>query len=90
MSAKPTGHGYIFVASGAWHTRFNIRVKGKRVAKCVRICTKDAEHGTKESVLQLAKDIVKQAQAHATNQEQTFLTAKCPTCGRFTKGAKQQ
>ena len=85
---RATGHGYIHEAFGVWHTRFNIRVKGERVQKSLRVCTKDAEHGTKDSpsVVQRAANIVKQAQAHATNQEQTYKTGKCPTCGRFIQG----
>lgn len=85
MSKQSTGHGYLFESSGSFHTRFYIRIKGKRVQKSVRVCSKDAEHTSKESVIDLATEIVKQAQDHAANQEQTFITGKCPTCGRFTK-----
>jgi hypothetical protein len=90
MSARSTGHGHIYEASGAWHTRFNIRVNGERVQKSLRVFTKDAEHAAKDSpsVVQLAADLVKQAQAHANNQQHIRETGKCPTCGRFTKGAK--
>ena len=70
MSKPATGHGHIFEANGAWHTRFTIGVKGKRVQKSLRICTKDAEHATKESVVLLATELVKQAQALATDKEQ--------------------
>jgi hypothetical protein len=88
MSNRPTGHGHIYAASGAWHTRFYIPVKGERVSKSLRICTKNDHHPSKESVVQLATDLVTQAQAHAKNQEQTYTTGKCPTCGRFTKAGK--
>jgi hypothetical protein len=90
MSARSTGHGHIYEAFGAWHTRFNIRVKGVRVQKSLRICTKDDEHAAKDSpsVVLLAANLVRQAQEHANNQQQIRVTGKCPTCGRFTKGAK--
>lgn len=88
MSRQATVYGYIFKANGVWHTRFNIRVKGERLQKSARICAVDDEHLTKDSpsVVRLATVIVEQAQAKAKNQEQTYTTGKCPTCGRFTKG----
>ena len=79
-----TGHGHIFESSGAWHARFFIGVKGKRIQKSVRLCTKDAEHPTKESVIPIAAEVVKREQTHAALQQQTKVTGKCPTCGRFT------
>jgi hypothetical protein len=82
---KQTGHGHIYEAFGAWHARFTIGVKGERVQKSLRICTKDADHPSQESVVQLATDLVKQAQAHAKDKEQIRNTGNCPTCGRFTK-----
>jgi len=90
MSRQATGYGYIFEANGAWNSRFYIRVRGERVQKSLRICTKDGEHAAKDSpsVVQLATDLVKQAQTHAKNQEQTFTTKKCVTCGRYTKAAR--
>ena len=90
MARRETGYGYIFEHSGAWHTRFTVGVRGSRAQKSLRVCAKDDLHPSKESVVQLATDIVKQAQAHAANQEQTFTTGKCPTCGRFTKGARKK
>lgn len=89
MSKPATGYGHLFEANGAWHTRFTIGVKGKRVQKSLRICTKDAEHATKETVIQLATDLVKQAQALATDREQIFNTGNCPTCGRYTRKPKE-
>jgi hypothetical protein len=91
MSNRATVFGHIFEASGAWHTRLYIRVKGKRVQKSLRICRKDDLHPSKESVVLLATELVKQAQALATNREQIYTTGTCPTCGRFVnkKGKRE-
>ena len=85
MGRTSTGHGYVFEANGAWHARFYIRVKGKLVKKSLRVCTKDTEHPSKESVTDLARNVVEQALALATDREQIYTKGQCPTCGRYTK-----
>lgn len=85
MPFKPTGHGHIFESSGTWHTRFYVNVRGIQVQKSQRLCPKDATHPSKESVEQLAAEVVKAAQGQAKLQNEAFTMGKCPTCGRFTK-----
>ena len=90
--STPSGHGYIYEAAGAFHVRFNTRVKGKRVQRSIRLCTKDAEHPDRHSpsVIALATEAVEKGLTLAADREKIFQTGRCPTCGRLTRKQEVQ
>jgi hypothetical protein len=86
MSRPQTQAGYIFESGNAWHLRFNVHENGKRRQRSVKLCGKDSEHPSKDSmgVRQLAADLIgKINAANAVNDSAPGHS--CPVCGNRCK-----
>ena len=95
MSTPRIQSGYVFEANNAWHLRFYAHEGGKSRQRSMRLCGKDEEHPSKDSmgVRQLASDLMEKInQANTVND--AVKGHHCPLCnnrcrrtieGKFSK-----
>jgi hypothetical protein len=82
MSKPRTQAGYVFERYNGWHIRFYVHENGKPKQRSRKLCTKDADHPSKDSpsVVKLAEDLMSKInEANAVNDNHAGHS--CPVCG---------